>query len=164
MESPFAVEIFPVAFEALEAGAFVEFAGLIILEVFCDKLDFSGLVAFPALGAAEDGEEAPVDLVDGFLDPGFQVGLPGVGVGGADEVVHEPEEVGAVAGTHQLFRSVRLGPAEVEWLAASAVGFPALAGAQGQAPFPLKFFPGLFRQIFRWLAHETECGGRAEVC
>lgn len=78
----------------------MNFVGLLIFVVFGDELDFAILVAFASLGAAEDGEEAPVYLIDRFFNAGSQVGCPGIGVGGADEVVGESEKVGAVTGAH----------------------------------------------------------------
>ena len=53
--SPFAVEVFPGALVAFEAGVFVEFSGLAVLEIFGAELDFSDLVCGSALGGSEDG-------------------------------------------------------------------------------------------------------------
>ena len=128
--STVAVEVFPSSFVAFEAGAFVEFVRLFAEEVFGDEFDFSDLVLRPAFGGAEDGEEAPVRFVDGLFQVALQVGFPGVRVGGGDEVIDEPEEVGAVAGAHQLLGGLRFRAAEVEWLAAGGIGLAAFAGAQ----------------------------------
>ena len=71
LDLAFAVEVFPCSLVALEAGVFVEFVGLAGFEVFGDELDLSDLVGGSALGGAEEGEKAPVDLVEGLLDPVF---------------------------------------------------------------------------------------------
>ena len=106
-----------------------------------------------ALGEAVDGEEAPVRLVDRLFQAGLQVAIPAVRVGGGDEVIDEPEEVGAVAGTHQLHGGLRFRAAEVEGLATGGIGLAALAGAQGLLPWPAGFFR---REIHRFV-HEAEC-------
>jgi hypothetical protein len=43
-------------------------------EVIGDELDFSRLVIFAALGHIKDREEAPVDLVNRFLQLSFNPG------------------------------------------------------------------------------------------
>lgn len=124
----FAIQIFPVALEAFEARAFVKFAGFGSFKVFGEELDLAGFITFAALGTADDRQEAPVGVVDGGFEMGSQVRFAGVGMGGFDEVVGEAEKVGAKTGAHELLRGLRLGPTEMEWLAAGAIGLPALAG------------------------------------
>ena len=122
------IQVFPCAFVALEAGAFVEFVRLAVFEIFGDEFDFAGLIFRAAFGGAEDGEEAPVGFVDVFFQSLFESGGPGVRVVGGDEVIDQAEEVGAVAGTHQLLGRFRFYRTEVKWLAAGGIGFAAFAG------------------------------------
>ena len=150
VRSPFAVEVFPGTFVALEARAFVELVRLIVFVVFSDEFDLSDFVVRSTLGRTEDGEEAPVGGVDGLFQAGLQVAVPAVRVGGGDEVIDEAEKVGAVAGAHQLFRGFRFRPSEMEWLAAGSVRFAAFARTQRQFSWP-------WWSCARFV-HESECG------
>ena len=125
----FGVEVFPCSFVAFEAGAFVEFVGLTFGKILRYEFDLADFVIGAAFGGGDDGEEAPTCLVDGPLEVGLQVRLAGVWVGGGDEVIGEPEEVGTVAGAHELQGGVGFGLAEVEGLAAGGIGFAAFARA-----------------------------------
>ena len=125
----FGVEVFPRSFVPFEAGAFVEFVRLTIGKIIGDEFDLTDFVVGAALGHRDDGEEAPVCLVDGLIEVRLQVGFAGVWVGSGDEVIGEPEEVGTVAGAHELQGGVGFCLAEVEGLAADGIGFAALARA-----------------------------------
>ena len=125
MFSAFGVEVFPCSFVAFEAGAFVEFVGLTLGKIMGDEFDLTDFVFRAALGHRDDGEEAPLCLIEVRL----QVRFAGVWVGSGDEVIGEPEEVGTVAGAHELQGGVGFGLAEVEGLAAGGIGFAAFARA-----------------------------------
>lgn len=107
----------------------MEFVRLSAFKIFGDEFDFSDFIVRAALGRSDDGEEAPVRLVDGLFQAGLQVSFAGVWVGGGDEVIDEPKKVGTVSGAHELEGCFGFCPAEVEWLTAGGVGFAALAGA-----------------------------------
>ena len=128
----------------------MELVGLVVEVVFGDEFDFSDLVARSALGGSKDGEEAPVGLVDGLFQAGFEVAFAGVGVVGGDEVVDESEKVGAVARAHQLHGRRGFRAAEVEGFATGGVGFAAFAGAQGHLSGPCL--------SIGWWIHGAECG------
>ncbi len=127
--SAFGVEVFPCSFVAFEAGAFVEFVGLTLGKIMGDEFDLTDFVVRAALGHHDDGEEAPICLMDGLIEVRLQVRFAGVWVGSGDEVIGEPEEVGTVAGAHELQGGVGFGLAEVEGLAAGGIGFAAFARA-----------------------------------
>ncbi len=107
----------------------MEFVGLTISKIIGDEFDLTDFVIGTALGHRDDGEEGPVCLVDGFSEVRLQVWFAGVWVGSGDEVIGEPEEVGAVAGAHELQGGVGFCLAEVEGLAAGGVSFAAFARA-----------------------------------
>ena len=117
------------------------FAEDAVLIVLGDEFDLAGLVTGLALAAADDGEELPTGLIGEGLDAGAGFRSFPVGMGGVHQVVDAAEKVGAVAGTHQLFRRLGQGFAIVVGRAAKAVGKAAFAGAKGD----VADFGGLFR-------------------
>ena len=129
--SALVVEVHPAAFEALEAGVFLELLEFAVEVVLGEELDLAGFVALLALAGAEDREELPHGMVDHVLEFLLETRVSGVGVGGLDEVIDASEEVGAVAGAHEFLGGGGRFGAPVEWSAAIGVGLLALAGAEG---------------------------------
>lgn len=131
---PFVVQVFPIAFEALESRAFVELERLSVDVVLCDEFDLSCFVSFTASCFAQNGEKAPIRLVNRFLKFLPQSCLSRIGMRGLDKVVHSSKEVRAVSRPHQLLGGFRLFFAKVERAAAYSVVELALARTQGNLP------------------------------
>ena len=135
----------------------MEFVGLTIGKIIGHEFDLTDFVVGAALGHRDDGEEAPVCLVDGLIEVRLQVGFAGVWVGSGDEVIGEPEEVGAVAGAHELQGGVGFCLAEVEGLAAGGIGFAALARAQRKFSRP----GGFYQRRVQRVVHNESCVDQA---
>jgi hypothetical protein len=139
LELPFVVPVLPRSFEALEAGALVEFLKFVLHEILGDKLDFARSVALSSLGAPENVQETPVEIVDSVLEISSEARLPAVWMGGVDEIVDQAKKVGTVSGAHELLSRLRLGSPVVVRHAAVRVAHPCLAGAEGFFTFPRDF-------------------------
>ena len=81
------VQVLPRPFEALEAGAFLEFLSFVLHVVFGEELDLADFIVLFALGSAENGKIAPIDLMDGLFVVSPELWPPRVRVGGVDEIV-----------------------------------------------------------------------------
>lgn len=124
----------------------MEFLRFAVQEIVGDEFHFADLVVFPAFGGFNDPQKFPVHRVNGFLELFPEISGSGVGVGGLVEVVAQAEEIGAVAGAHQLLGGFRFGPTIVIRHAAFRIAETALAGAE-------RFFPLAGNVIFLVDAH-----------
>ena len=134
-----AVDVEPATVHLEEGADFPHGAGPVALLPGGRESDHSFVVPGLARPAVFDGQAGPTEL-------GFEVDHVGAGVGmpGFQEVVPEPQHVGAVAGPHESDRGGCGSTAVVEGAATRLVGATGVAGADDEG---ITHEPSMSREV-----------------